>query len=63
MVPYLLSRVLKYGPLGCIGFIRGPLQGPRLSDHVTTLGYFLVGVLGSGSLGFRVELQAFMVQM
>ena len=32
MVPYLLYRVLKYGPLGCIRYIRvykgSPLKGP-----------------------------------
>ena len=27
VLPHLLYRALKYGPLGCIGYLRGPLLG------------------------------------
>ena len=43
MVPCLLEGVLKYGPLVCVGYIRGYYKGfrfqggPILMDHVTTL--------------------------
>ena len=29
MVPYLLERVLKYGPLGCIGYIEAYARVPN----------------------------------
>ena len=36
MVPYLLSRVLKYGPLDVIGYIRGILEVPiKAPDYGT----------------------------
>ena len=40
MVPNLLSRVLMYGPLVCIGYMRvlfwgSPFKGSILRDHET----------------------------
>ena len=43
MVPYLPYRVLKYGPSGFIGYIRGirvpqlSIKGPIARDHATAI--------------------------
>ena len=46
MVPDLLQRVLQYGPLVCMGYLRGiegvAFYGPILRNHEITLGAWFV---------------------